>query len=95
MFALPTDELEIMHITKQLKLNKAPGHDGITAKTVKTIIPYIAKPLSEIFNMSISTGIFPDSLKTAKVTPIFKADDKTLPSNYRPISVLPVFSKIL
>ena len=49
----------------------------------------------EVFNQSLSTGIFPDKMKIARVTPIFKADDKLLMSNYRPVSVLPVFSKIL
>jgi hypothetical protein len=55
----------------------------------------IAKPISDIFNISLSAGIFPDNLKLGKVLPIHKSDDKTLPSNYRPISVLSVFSKIL
>ena len=48
-----------------------------------------------IFNLSISKGIFPDKLKIAKVTPIFKSGDSTVLTNYRPISVLPCFSKIL
>ena len=48
-----------------------------------------------IFNLSLSTGIFPDKLKIAKVSPIFKNGEKDLFTNYRPISVLPCFSKIL
>ena len=46
-------------------------------------------------NLSITTGIFPNSWKMAKVTPIFKEDAKTDPNNYRPISVLPVVSKLI
>ena len=48
-----------------------------------------------IFYLSLNTGIFPDRLKVAKVTPIFKKGEKSSISNYRPISVLPCFSKIL
>ena len=48
-----------------------------------------------IFNLSLSTGIFPDKLKIAKVSPIFKNGEKDLLTNYQPISVLPCFSKIL
>ena len=48
-----------------------------------------------IFNLQLNTGIFPDRMKVAKVTPIFKNSEKSSISNYRPISVLPCFSKIL
>ena len=48
-----------------------------------------------MFNLSFETGIFPDQLKIAKVIPLFKSDDKRIINNYRPISVLPVFSKII
>lgn len=95
LFFRPTDCNEIINIVNNLKTNKSPGFDGITAKTLKPVINLIAPPLSEIFNMSMETGVFPQSMKIAKVTPIFKAGDKTLPNNYRPISVLPIFSKIL
>ena len=54
----------------------------------------IAQPLVTIINTSLSTGVFPESLKIAKVIPVFKADDPTLFSNYRPISILPAFSKL-
>ena len=47
------------------------------------------------FNLSLTTGIFPDQLKIARVVPIFKSDDKFAVNNYRPISVLPFFSKII
>ena len=47
-----------------------------------------------VFNLSLSAGIFPDKLKIAKVSPIFKNGEKDLLTNYRPISVLPCFSKI-
>ena len=51
--------------------------------------------LFHVFKVSIQQGKFPDSLKIAKVTPIFKSGDKDNVSNYRPISILPVFSKAL
>ena len=56
---------------------------------------YISKQLAHIFNQSICSGIFPDRLKYAKVIPIHKKGPPTNPSNYRPISLLSVFSKIL
>ena len=49
----------------------------------------------KILNLSITTGIFPDSFKKAKITPCFKKGDKSDMSNYRPISVLPLLSKLL
>ena len=55
----------------------------------------LCERLQYLFNLSIEKGIFPDDLKIAKVTPIYKADDKSDLTNYRPISVLSCFSKIL
>ena len=52
-------------------------------------------PLTHILNLSLSEGVVPDELKISKVTPLYKADNETIISNYRPVSVLPVFSKIL
>jgi hypothetical protein len=95
IYILPTDENEIAHIVNTLKPNASPGEDSLSPKIIRNIIKYIAPPLSNIFNLSLSTGCFPNKLKVAKVTPIFKADDRQCVSNYRPISVLPFFSKIL
>ena len=79
-------ELETAYFS--VKKNKAPGYDD-TSSTV------ILNCYNEIFNKSINTGIFPEALKIAQITPIFKTGDESLLTNYRPISVLPVFSKIL
>ena len=57
--------------------------------------PYISVPLSYIFNLTFTTGKIPDDLKVALVTPVYKASEENIYSNYRPISVLPCFSKIL
>ncbi|PNF17023.1 hypothetical protein B7P43_G02754 [Cryptotermes secundus] len=62
---------------------------------VKQCIQFIKKPLTFIFNLSLSSGIFPDQMKIAKVRPIFKKGQKQNITNYRPISILSVFSKIL
>ena len=51
--------------------------------------------MTHIFNLSITSGMVPIELKIARVVPLFKAGDKSIFSNYRPISVLPSFSKIL
>ncbi len=78
-----------------MKACKSAGYDDIHPSVVKSVISTIANPLAHIFNLSLSSGIFPNNFKIAKVTPVFKNGDKKLLNNYRPISVLPVFSKIL
>ena len=95
IFLNPTNELELKSIVNDLASNKSPGYDDISPTVIKAVIDSIHLPLCDIFNKSLQTGCFPDNLKIAKVVPIYKGDDKTLVNNYRPISVLPVFSKIL
>ena len=76
------------------KLGKAPGVDGILMQLIKGSFQFISQPLMRIINLSLQSGIFPDRLKTAKVVPIYKADDPELFKNYRPILILSNFSKI-
>jgi hypothetical protein len=95
IFFHPTDENEISDIVKRFKNGKSAGYDDVSPTIVKRVIPFISYPLAHIFNLSLSTGVFPSALKLAKVIPIFKKDDPHTFSNYRPISLLPCFSKIL
>ena len=95
LFFIPTDNNEIFNIVKHLKSTKSSGHDGLSVHFLKQIIYFIATPLTHIFNLSLSTGKCPNSLKLAKVIPIYKKDDPSLINNYRPISLLPSLSKIL
>ena len=74
---------------------KATGLDGIPARFVKDSAPIIAEPLSHIINLSIIQGVVPDDLKTARVVPIYKKNDKTDVGNYRPVSILSIISKIM
>lgn len=94
-FMHSTDEVEILNLIEALKTEKAPGIDGIGTALIKHISPNITKILCHIFNLSLQNGIFPDLWKTAAVVPIHKKGDKKDPSNYRPISLLPIFSKLL
>uniref|UniRef100_A0A3P9L4Z8 Reverse transcriptase domain-containing protein n=1 Tax=Oryzias latipes TaxID=8090 RepID=A0A3P9L4Z8_ORYLA len=64
-------------------------------KVVKKVIHSVAKPLTYICNLSLQTGRFPNQMKIAKVIPIYKSGDKHQFTNYRPVSLLPQFSKIL
>ena len=95
LFFTPTDEEEIFKIVRTLKSGRSTGYDGISMNLLKKVITYIIAPLTYIFNLSISTGKCPNSLKIAKVIPIYKKDDPSLLTNYRPISILPSISKIL
>ena len=67
----------------------------ISLSIIERSICSVSSPLTHIVNLSITHGIVPDELKIARVIPIFKSGDKALFSNYRPISVLPCFSKFL
>lgn len=95
MFFKPTDETEIMLVIHSLKISHSEGHDNFSVNILKDYMYELSKPLSIVCNKSIQDGIFPDSLKIAKIVPVYKSDDKRTVSNYRPISVLPAFSKVL
>jgi hypothetical protein len=86
---------ELLGIVKSLKNKKSCGADNITTYILKQNISELVDPLVHIFNMSLSNGVFPSKLKLAKVIPLFKKGDNRIISNYRPISLLSVFSKIL
>ena len=86
MYLIPTDCREISNIIKLLKVS-SQGWDDISSKVVKST--------SVLFNLSLQQGVFPSQLKIAKVIPLFKDGDKSLVNNYRPVSLLPLFSKIL
>ena len=89
-----TSEIEIVSIIKTLLNKNSSGPDCLTNRMIKKE-PYIfAKLLKPLINESISLGIFPTELKIANVIPIFKKGEKTNLNNYRPISLLPVISKI-
>ena len=75
--------------------NKATGLDQIPASVVKDSIECIVQPLTHIINLSLVTGKIPDAWKKARVTPIHKSGDTSDPTNYRPISILPILSKVL
>lgn len=87
----PTD---VIHTIAKSKSKTSSGHDNISSILLKRISQPVSIPLALIINQSLKTGIFPDSLKLAKVIPIFKKDDTTIFDNYRPISLLPSISKI-
>ena len=95
IFFNPTNPNEIINITKALNSSKSQGYDEMSTSLLKQIIHFIAAPLTHIFNLSLQLGKFPNLLKIAKVTPIYKKDDPHEISNYRPISILPSISKIL
>ena len=77
---------------KIFNANKASGHYNIPLKITQQSFQNIAHPLVTIINLSLSSGVFCESLKIAKVIPVFKADDPTLLTDYLPISILPAFS---
>ena len=77
-----------------LELSKATGLDGLGPRIIKLAVDSLSPSIAMLVNKSIATGEFPSQLKIPKVLPIFKGGDKSDPSNYRPISILPTVSKI-
>ena len=94
----PVTEGEILEIVRNFKANKSAGYDGILNKSpdiVKRTIHLYVTHLCHIFNESFAIGKFHELLKVAKVIPIYKNSSKENVENYRPVSVLPIFFKIL
>jgi len=94
MFLLPTTTEEVTDIIHNLKNSTSVGHDNISTKLIKSCAATLAPVLAHINNQSLTEGLFPDAMKIAKVVPIFKNGDANNVSNYRPISILPAFSKL-
>ena len=90
-----TGHVHFCDILKSFEPKKSQDIDGISIELLKFISTAISTPLSHIFNLSLSTGIFPSKLKTSRSVPIFKTGRADLCDNYRPISLLSTLSKIL
>ena len=93
-FISPTEPQEVSDIIHLLDINKSLGPNSIPVYILKAFNDFFSENLSKIINISFETGIFPNLCKLAKVIPIYKKDNPLHCQNYRPISLLPVFSKI-
>lgn len=91
----PIDRNYVIDIVKKMDPKSSQDFMGMSNYFLKKIINCIATPLTHIINLSLLTGEVPSKMKLAKVIPIFKAGDVTLPNNFRPISLLPILSKII
>ena len=80
---------------KNLDASKSCGHDNVMPKVVKYLAAELAVPLTYIVNLTFITGKIPMDLKTSIIVPVYKMGDNQEFSNYRPISLLPCFSKVL
>jgi hypothetical protein len=88
-----TNNDEVEKIIKEQKSNSA-GYDEITAQLLKNTYNLYLTPLVHLVNLSLNQGIFPSELKVARILPLYKSGDARLVKNYRPISILPIFSKL-
>lgn len=94
IYLTPTDGIEIYKIIMSLNNTTAVGSDGISTKILKTCAKSLCEPLSFLINLSFEEGNFPNKLKTSIVRPLFKKGDQYDINNYRPITMIPVISKI-
>jgi len=95
MYITPIDPDILINTAKSLKPKLSSGNDNISNKLMLQIIEDIAMPFTHIVNLSFSSGIVPRNMKIAKVIPIHKSGDSTSMNQYRPISLLPAFSKLI
>ena len=87
-------ENEVDKLLKSLNVSKSTGCDNISAKFLRDGAHVIVTPLTYIINLSLKTSSVPIDFKTARVVPLFKKGDCNFEGNYRPVSILPVVSKI-
>ena len=95
LFLRPVDEQEVMETVSKSKNKTSTDCNDLSMSVLKRIMDTIVKPFTCICNLSFRNGVFPNQMKKAKVIPVFKAGNKQHFTNYRPISLLSQFSKIL
>ena len=91
---LPITPEEVTKVIRTCDRKKSCGYDNIPVNILVDSAYFVSHPLSYIFNLSFQSGYFPNSMKIARVSPLYKKGSKTDPGNYRPISVLPIVSKV-
>ena len=94
LFLTPVTSIEVNDLINILNPSKSVGPNSIPIKLLKIIGVCVSLLLTLLVNQSFQSGIFPDKLKIAKVISLFKKGNPEFPSNYRPISLLSIFSKI-
>ena len=92
---ITTNENEVESLLRRINTNKSSGPDGIGNWVLKHCAKPLSFPYSKLFNKSFETGIFPSQWKRENVCPVFKKDNKSDKTNYRPISLLSSSSKNL
>jgi hypothetical protein len=95
MFLSPVTIQEVINEINRLLPHKAPGYDDVAPRVLKKTCDNVVEPLTHIYNLSFRTATVPSDLKVSKVIPIYKKKEIFLPGNYRPISLLSIFNKIL
>ena len=84
-----------MKVIQTLDLNKAHGQDNISIRIIKICGKSICKPSHKTYEECLRTGTFPLEWKKGNIVPIFKKGDEQIYKNYRPVSLLPIFGKII
>ena len=95
IFIHPVTEEEVISLTKSLKGKPTAAYDDTPERLVKQCMQLTKWPLAHIYNVLLKSGVFPDEWKTAKVKPLYKKGDTYDTQNYRPISAISVFAKLL
>ena len=95
IFLDPTSRQEIETLIRDLLPKNSSGHDNVSNRLLKRLLPAMLEPLAILFNKSLSEGVFPEVMKKADVIPLYKAKDNQETNNYRPISLLLTISKLL
>ena len=85
---------KVRRLLNQINTKKSPGLDNLPGNLLKIAADILAPSLTKIFNKSLSTGIYPNDWKLARVVPVFKSGDRSDMNNYRPISIISSVAKI-
>ena len=91
---LEIDPSRVLNLLLKADIERAAGLDQISNKVLKLAAPIIYRQLTDLFNLSVSSGVYPVDWKLAKVSPIYKTGERIDPNNYRPISVLSTIARI-
>ena len=93
--SIQTNPQEVESMLKSLKIGKAAGPDSVNNRLLQKLAYPLSFPLCDLYNFSFSSGTVPDLWKKANVIPVFKKNDPSDPSNYRPISLLSAVGKVM